>query len=440
MYGKLSDIFGRKPALLFAYLIFGIGCLFCGLARDINELVAARIFAGIGGGGMTTVVSILMSDIIPLRERGTWQGYMNIIFAAGSASGAPLGGLLADSIGWRYAFIGQFPICIAAFIAVYFVLDLPKVDETDWRNKLARVDFLGAVMLIAATSCLLISLDNGSNVGWNNILTLSCLIASIPLYIGFLVVEMKIAAHPFAPGRVIFDRSLFAAYMSNFFVMAGYMAMIFYFPLFFQAVDGLSSTQSGIRLMPGIVGSVTGSIGGGIIMKKTGKYYWLTVIANTAVLIGGIVLFLNSGVLFHQPWLIILGLFIMSLGGGTGVTTSLIALISNAAPADQAVVTACSYLFRSLGSVIGVSLGATVVQQTLRTTLRQSLDDGDEADRIVDEVRHSLDYILKLDPATMKIVRHCYQTAISATFGMTLVIVSGAVVSSFFIREKRLSK
>lgn len=101
LYGKLSDVFGRKPCLLFAYSVFGLSCLLCGLARNLVEIVAARAFAGIGGGGMTTVVSILFSDIIPLRERGTWQGYINIVYATGFALGGPLGGVLSDSIGWR---------------------------------------------------------------------------------------------------------------------------------------------------------------------------------------------------------------------------------------------------------------------------------------------------------------------------------------------------
>ena len=98
LYGKLSDIFGRKSCLLFAYVVFGIGCLFCGLARTMNELVIARAFAGIGGGGMTTVVSIMMSDIVTLRERGKWQGYINIVWATGASAGAPLGGIAADYI------------------------------------------------------------------------------------------------------------------------------------------------------------------------------------------------------------------------------------------------------------------------------------------------------------------------------------------------------
>jgi len=92
LYGKLSDIFGRKECLMFAYLVFGLGCLFCGLANNINQLIISRAFAGIGGGGMTTVVSILISDVIPLRERGTWQGYINIVYSSGAAAGAPLGG------------------------------------------------------------------------------------------------------------------------------------------------------------------------------------------------------------------------------------------------------------------------------------------------------------------------------------------------------------
>lgn len=102
LYGKLSDIFGRKEALLFGYAVFGLGSLFCGIAQTMAQLCIARAVAGIGGGGMTAVVSILITDIVPLRERGIWQGYINLIYAVGTSTGAPLGGLLADSIGWRW--------------------------------------------------------------------------------------------------------------------------------------------------------------------------------------------------------------------------------------------------------------------------------------------------------------------------------------------------
>lgn len=102
LYGKLSDIFGRKECLLFAYAVFGVGCLGCDLAQNMLQLCAFRALAGIGGGGMNSVVAILFSDIVPLRDRGVWQGYTNIIFAAGTSTGAPLGGFAADSLGWRW--------------------------------------------------------------------------------------------------------------------------------------------------------------------------------------------------------------------------------------------------------------------------------------------------------------------------------------------------
>lgn len=440
LYGKLSDVFGRKPCLLFAYTIFGFGCLFCGLARTMPELIAARAFAGIGGGGMTTVVSILMSDIIPLRERGTWQGYVNLIYAAGSASGAPLGGIFSDLIGWRWAFIGQAPICLLAFLAVYWILDLPPVEHSHWKEKLKRIDFLGAFCLVIATSSLLFGLDHGSNYAWSSKYTLIALGLAIPLFAVFTYVEMRIAAHPFAPGHIIFERSLTAAYLCNFFAFAGYISSIFYIPLYFQAVDGVTATQAGVRLIPGICGSVTGSLSGGLIMQKTGKYYLLSIIAYCFLFLGGIPVLLCSGLVVHSTVGIIGGLVISGFGGGIGVTSTLIALISNADPKDQAIATACSYLFRSLGSVIGVSLSATAVQQSLRVQLRNRLNSGTEADKIVEHVRQSLDYIKELEPEVRDVVRLCYQKSTSWAFGLMLLLTSGAVISSFFIREKKLGK
>ncbi|KAI9740626.1 MAG: hypothetical protein M1818_004590 [Claussenomyces sp. TS43310] len=440
LYGKLSDIFGRKPALLFGYTVFGLGCLFCGLARNIQELIAARAFAGIGGGGMTTVVSIMMSDIIPLRSRGTWQGYVNIIFAAGAASGAPLGGIFADSIGWRWSFLGQAPICAIAFLAVYYILELPAIEHSHWKEKLARIDFLGAFCLVAAIFVLLLGLDHGSNVAWNSTLTIVCLALSLPLLALFILVEMRFASNPFAPGHVILERSLTAAYVCNFFAFGSYMSTLFYVPLYFQAVDGLSATQAGVRLIPSIVFSVTGSVVGGVIMQKTGKYYWLTIVAYCCLVCGHIPILICSGLVVNATVGIIAGLCLTAFGGGVGVTSSLIALISNADPRDQAIATACSYLFRSLGSVVGLSLTATVVQQALRNQLIARLDSGPEADHIIERVRQSLDYIKELEPHTRLLVVECYQRAISAAFVLSIVLASGAVIGACFIRERPLGK
>ncbi|CAI7614451.1 hypothetical protein N7533_013369 [Penicillium manginii] len=440
LYGKLSDIFGRKACLLSAYAIFGLGCLFCGLARNINELIAARVFQGIGGGGMTTVVSILMSDIVPLRDRGLWQGIINIIYATGSGTGAPLGGILADYIGWRWAFLAQFPMCILALIAVSLMLKLPARENTHWKVKLRRIDFLGALVLVGAVLGFLLGLDRGSNVSWSMPITIISLSISVVLFGLFILVEIYLAAEPFAPGHIIFNRTFFALYCCNFFSFGGWLAALFYIPLYFQAVDGVSATVAGLRLLPSILSGVTGSLLAGIIMRRTGKYFWLTIVGYSSLTVGCFTIYLFSGGVTESTVPMILGMVFSAFGNGIGVTTTLIGLISNATFEDQAVVTACSYLFRSLGSVIGLSLSSTVVQQLLRERLALRLKDSKDIDSIVNGVRESLDFIKKLDPDVAQIVRSCYGWSTNKGFGFMVIVVFFALFSACFVREAKLSR
>lgn len=444
LYGKLSDIFGRKACLLFAYSIFGLGCLFCGLAQDMGQLIAARAFAGIGGGGMTTVVSILLSDVVPLRERGKWQGYVNIVYATGAGTGAPLGGILADSIGWRWAFLLQAPMCALAFVAVGLVLKLPKTQDEHWKASLRRIDFFGAVVLLGAVFTLLLGLDRGSNVSWSATVTIASICVSFPLFIIFILVEMKVAREPFAPGHIIFNRSLFACYLCNFFSFSGWLAALFYTPLYFQAVDNVSATGAGVRLIPSIVCSVSGSLLGGIYMQKTGRYFWLTVCAYALLTAGLVVIFLCSGIITRNTVAIIIGMCVCAFGNGIGVTSTLIGLIANASKDDQAIATACSYLFRSLGSVFGVAMSATVANSALRRNLASDLPrlglPESEALEIADRVRESLAYLRELKPAVRSLVADCYARSTTAAFGLQIGLVAGAAASAWLISEKALSR
>lgn len=289
--------------------------------------------------GMTTVVSILMSDIIPLKDRGVWQGLVNIIYACGAGIGAPLGGILSDSIGWRFAFLGQAPICLLAFVAVCFALKLPPGEQKDWRTNLRRVDFSGAIVLVGAIFCFIFGLDRGSNVSWSIPITYGPLVASIFLSALFVLVEKKVAAEPFAPGHVIFERTLFACYMCNFFAFAGYFAILYYLPLFFQAVDGLDTTDAALRLIPSILASVSGSLLGGLIMKWTGRYYWLTVIAYVTLMIGTIPILLFAGIVTENTYGMVIGMAIAGFGNGIGVTSTLIALSMSCLRFSKAVLT-----------------------------------------------------------------------------------------------------
>ncbi|KAJ8090740.1 hypothetical protein PM082_018306 [Marasmius tenuissimus] len=444
LYGKLSDIFGRKTCLIFAYCVFGIGCLFCGLSKTMDQLILSRALSGIGGGGMPTVVSIIMSDVVPLRSRGTWQGVLNIIFSSGSMVGAPLGGYLTDTIGWRWAFLIQCPAILLAIISVSLALRLPPPTNTTTndisiKSKIKRVDFSGALTLITFIFFLLYSLERGGNVSWNDPLTLSTAVASFLAFILFIGVEIHWAKEPFAPKRIIVNSSLIASYLVNLFGVASQMAMIFHVSLYLQAVQSYSASQAGFVLVPGIIGGVTGSICGGLIIQATGNYYWVTVAGYLLQVVGTLTITLSSGVIVASVTGIAIGLTIAGLGNGGGITTSLIALISNAGKEDQAIATAVSYLFRSLGAVVGLSVGSTVLQGTLRTALRRLLT-GHDIDEIVNNVRHSLKYLDTLDPDTRAIVKEGYEYAIHVTLWFSIGLSVCAVLSSLFIKERNISR
>ncbi|KAL9054381.1 MAG: hypothetical protein Q9162_004183 [Coniocarpon cinnabarinum] len=438
LYGKLSDIFGRKSCLLTAYLIFGLGCLGCGLARDINQLVGARAFAGIGGGGMTTVVSILLSDAIPLQERGQWQGYINIVYASGGSIGAPLGGLLADSIGWRWSFLAQVPACLLAFAAVGTTLKLPQQEKSNMMQKLRRIDFLGAAVLVCAVLALLVGLDRGSNLSWTDPVTLSGLIISFVLSCVWLLVEVKVASEPIAPVHIMFQRTLTSCHLCNYFSFAGWLAALFYLSLYYQGYYGASSTRAGVLMIPQIISGVSGSLFAGFTIRRTGKYYWLNVAGYLSMVAGMIIILFASGLLIHSIPATISGAMITGFGNGIGVTSSLIALIANAKRDDQAVATACLYLFRTLGSTTGVSLSATVFNQTLRRSLSEALGSGEAAGKVQEAVRRSLSTIRDLEPGIRRKVRDSYGMGADSAFAVELGLVCGAAIAAWFIRQKPL--
>lgn len=224
------------------------------------------------------------------------------------------------------AFIGQVPLCILAFLAVTIMLDLPVQEDSHWKTKLRRIDFPGAFALVGAVVGLLLGLDRGSNVSWTMPLTIASLSTSLTMFVLFVVIEIYFAAEPFAPGHIIFNRTFFASYSCNFFSFGGWLAGLFFIPLYFQAVDGVSATISGLRLLPSIIAGVSGSLFAGFVMKWTGKYYWLTVIAYGLLTVGLTTIYLFTGAITQSLIPMILGMVLGGFGNGIGVTTTLIAL------------------------------------------------------------------------------------------------------------------
>jgi MFS family permease len=381
-----------------------------------------------------------MSDIVPLRSRGTWQGIINVVWACGAAIGAPLGGYLVDTIGWRWAFYIQVPALILAFITVIFVLDIPVPDDRQsWTSKLKRVDFGGAFAMLISIFSLLYALDRGGNVAWHDTWTLSSLAAFVAFFALFTVVETRWAKEPFAPARILAGKHLFPSYLCNFFGIASALSLLFYVSLYLQVVSRKTAHEVGLYIIPSVFFSLAGSLGGGLIIQATGDFYWITVVGECTLLFGNLVLLAMIGVTRSVVGLMI-GFLLGYFGNSIGITTTLISLIANAGPEDQAMATAISYLYRSLGSVVGLSVGSTLIQQTLRSSLHKTLKGRDDIEIIVTRVRESLTYVDELDPTTRVAVLDSYERAIYIAFCFTAVLGACAAISSFFVKAKSLQK
>ena len=226
------------------------------------------------------------------------------------------------------AFLIQVFICLIAIGAVGFFLHVPKrQSETPWRKQLPRIDILGALLLILTIFGLLFGLDRGSNVSWRSPLTIGALCAAVPLSIAFVLIETRFAVEPFTPGHIIFDKALVACYSQNFFGYAAFTAVIFYLPLYFQVILDMTPTQAGAGLIPAAVSVVVGTLVGGIVLKKTGKFYWLAVLASTAAMIGFIPLVVAPSLNAHgAPASIYTASVVSFLPQGVVITASLIAI------------------------------------------------------------------------------------------------------------------
>ncbi|KAH6908827.1 membrane transporter [Coprinopsis sp. MPI-PUGE-AT-0042] len=356
-----------------------------------------------------------IANFIPLAVT-CFQRVLNMIFAVGTAAGASLGGYFADTIGWRWSFLLQIPIAVCS--------------RGNLHEKIKRVDFAGAITLLLTVSLLLVGLDRGGDLGWHDNIARYSMIGFAVFGALLVFIEFEWAQHPFAPKRVIINRSMIASYLVNLFGIGAQFQVLFHVPLYLQAAS--------LPLIFGVVCSMAGSVSSGLIMQSTGKYYWLSVVNYGLVLVGVVCITLNCGIIMSSMVMITVGLMFSSFGTGTGLTTSLISLIANAGPQDQAVATAVSYLFRSMGSVVGLSAASMITQMALKSALRERLAGGQDVDEIVRRVRESLDYLNELDEVTRGIVRGSYETAIQTALYFAITVGTLALVSSFFIKEAPL--
>ncbi|THV03269.1 vacuolar amino acid permease [Dendrothele bispora CBS 962.96] len=371
LYGRLSDILGRKGAMLLALSLFGSGTLLCGFAPSMEFLIAARALAGMGGGG------IVVTDLIPLKQRGLYQGMANILYGLGAGIGGPLGGWINDNFGCICLTASQAPVLLFSFVLVSLKVNIVLPDEVQnqtLRDKLRRIDFLGSLTLVGAVGCLLLgfSLKTTEEMPWSHPWIYGLFTASLLFGITFLLVEKSWSPYPVMPLGLITQRTPLAVSMSNLFgSMAAFSMVFFLYHRYFSAVRLYSATDAGAHLLPHSIAISVGSVFAGWVMRRTGKLYNLTIasslLANFASLL---VVFWNNNTTAFHLWFDIVP---QGFGMASLITSTLIAMIAGVQKQDMAVATGITYLFRTTGQVLGVALSGAILQAILLQKLRSRI-------------------------------------------------------------------
>ncbi|KAI9666886.1 MAG: hypothetical protein M1831_001391 [Alyxoria varia] len=433
--GKLTDIYGRRAGLIWSNIFFLAGNAICGLAERQWVMITGRVIAGIGGGCLNTISTFVTSDLVPLRQRGLWQGIGNIAFGAGSGLGGIFGGYINDTWSWRWAFLIQAPFVVVSGLIVFFTVKIPVKETNSARIK--RVDFTGSFLLVLSLVLLLLGLNSGGNiVPWSHPLVYVSLPLSVLLLALFVYQEDRRAHEPVIPVRLLLNRTVTSACLANWFTTMAYFAFLIYAPVYLEA-RGMTPTAAGVRLVSSSVGSSIGSLGTGIIMRATGRYYILTVVI-LAILTASMsvqVAVLDENTPTWPPFVIF---FFHGIGYGGMLTITLVALISAVDHKDQAVVTSASYAFRSTGSTIGIAAASAVFQNRLKTRLWQEFAGRKDAAEIVRELRDSIGAIKNLPDHLRLEAIVAYVDASKAVWIAALTLCAVGAISGLFMREHTL--
>jgi EmrB/QacA subfamily drug resistance transporter len=359
LYGKISDLYGRKRIFEVAVVIFLAGSALSGLSQNMYQLIVFRGVQGIGAGGLMTLAMAIMGDVVSPRERGRYQGYFGAVFGISSVVGPLVGGFLVDQASWRWVFYVNIPIGVVALVVINRVLQL------DNRPRKAKVDVLGSVLIVLGVSLFLVAVQNASTAA--KITTQSWIygIAGLFLIVVFIWWEGR-APEPIIPLQLFKNRVFTVANALGFITGAVMFGAIIFLPQYFQRVRGISPTQSGLRLLPLLAGMLLLSITCGRLISKFGRYK-IFVIVGTFVLAAALAWMTTIGIATSE-WVLAAMLFLVGAGLGMFMQTLIIA-VQNAIPWEyMGTGTAAVTFFRTLGGAIGAAvLGAILVEQEKTT-------------------------------------------------------------------------
>lgn len=428
IYGKLSDLYGRRGLFLAAIVLFLVASALSGLSQNMTQLIVFRGMQGIGGGGIFAIAQAIIGDLFSPRERGRYQGYSGAMFAAASIVGPLAGGALTDHVSWRWIFYLNIPIGAVALVVIVATMRLP------FERREHTVDYAGAALMTAGATCLLLTLVwGGSTYPWGSPIIIGLCASVVVLLALFLGVERR-SSEPVMP-LPLFRNSIFAVGTSAAFLIGFTMfGIIAYIPLFVQGVIGSSATNSGAVLIPLLLAVVVSSATTGQLVSRTGRYKPFPIFGSIVTFVGLWLLTRLDAASTASSATV--AMVVLGIGIGPMFHTYVLA-IQNGVPRGQlGVATAATQFFRSIGGLVGVATLGAVMTHRLSGELARRL--GDAAGRLDPQRLLQADQVLRLPQNLRGGIRLSLASAIHTVFEVALPVMGAAFLIALFLKEMPL--
>ncbi|MDP9953360.1 MULTISPECIES: MFS transporter [Streptomyces] len=427
LYGKLGDLFGRKGVFQFAIIVFIIGSALAGWSRTMDELIAFRALQGIGGGGLMIGVQAIIADIVPARERGRYMGLIGAVFGLASVAGPLLGGFFTDHASWRWCFYINVPFGLVTLAVIAVVLKLPRPAARP------RLDVLGAALLAVASTCLvLVTSWGGTEYDWTSGTILGLSAGAVASTVLFVAAERR-AAEPIIPLRLFRDSVFNVTGLVGAVLGVALFGAASYLPTYLQMVDGVSATESGLLMLPMMMGIVGGSIVSGQLITRTGRYRIYPIVGSAVSVVGMALLSLleaDTSVLAYSFYQAVLG-----IGIGLVMSVLVLAVQNSVRPSDLGTATSANNYFRQIGGSVGAAIFGTLFAGRLSDALGERLPTGAE---LPDPASITPQIVHAMEPALRDAYIQAYVDAMPRIFLYLVPVLVLGLVLAFFLKEKPL--